>query len=303
MATLGPFEIAPLAVGAWAWGDRAYWGYEERFGPSDVVDAFVAAVEGGVDLFDTAEVYGHGRSEQILGWMARRAERVVRVATKFGLLPGRSTRDVPRALDDSLRRLRRDAVDLYLVHWPDRAAASIASLMDAMAAEVARGRVRAIGVSNFSSAEVREAHDALARHGLPLACNQVRYGVLHRAPETDGVLDTCRELGVTVLAYSPLDQGIVAGRYDVERRPVGPRADLPEFQRDALERAARVRATLAEIGRAHGDRTTAQVALRWLIDRGVVPVVGATSGAQMAENVGALRFALEASAREEIDRL
>jgi len=267
-------RFGPLVVGTWAWGDRAYWGYEERFGPNDVVDAFVAAVEGGIDLFDTAEVYGHGRSEQILGYMARRSDRAVRVATKFGLLPGRDASHVSRALDSSLKRLRVERVELYQVHWPDRSVASADALMDAMAHEVERGRVGAIGVSNFSATELREAHAALAKRGVPLASNQVRYSYLHRAPEEDGVLDACRELAVTLLAYSPLDQGLLAGKLEL----TGPR-------REAAIHHARATRALEEL-RAFGP--PAQVALRWLMNRGAVPVVGATSGAQMRDNLGAL---------------
>jgi aryl-alcohol dehydrogenase-like predicted oxidoreductase len=265
--------FGPLAVGTWAWGDRPYWGYEERFGPDDVVDAFLAAVEGGIELFDTAEVYGHGRSEQILGYMARRCDKPVRIATKFGLLPGRDASHVSRALDASLKRLRVERIDLYQVHWPDRSVASVEALMDAMAREVERGRVGAIGVSNFSATELREAHAALAARGVPLASNQVRYSYLHRAPETDGVLEACRELSITLLAYSPLEQGLLAGKTALE----GPRLEAAiHFDRagDALR----------ELG-----QQPAIAALRWLIDRGVVPIVGATTGAQMRENLRALQ--------------
>jgi aryl-alcohol dehydrogenase-like predicted oxidoreductase len=270
-------HFPPLAVGTWAWGDRAYWGYEERFGPGEVVDAFLAAIESGIDLFDTAEVYGHGRSEQILGYMARRCGKPVRIATKFGLLPGRDASHLSRALDNSLRRLQVDRIDLYQVHWPDRAAATVEALMDGMAREVERGRVGAVGVSNFSATELREAHAALAKRGIPLASNQVRYSYLHRAPEEDGVLPACRELGVTLLAYSPLDQGLLAGKLDLQ----GPRGEAA-IHRD------RARAALEEL-RVHGP--PARVALRWLMDRGVVPIVGATSGAQMRENASAITSA------------
>ena len=265
-------NFPPLAVGTWAWGDKPYWGYEERFGPDDVVDAFMAAVEGGVELFDTAEVYGHGRSEQILGYMARRSEAKVRIATKFGLLPGRDASHVSRALDASLKRLRVDRVELYQVHWPDRSVASVEALMDAMAREVERGRVGAIGVSNFSATELREAHAALAARGIPLASNQVRYSYLHRAPEEDGVLEACRELSVRLLAYSPLDQGLLAGKLDLS----GPRGEAAVHR----DRAAQA---LAELG-----ARPAVAALRWLIERGVVPIVGATNGAQMRENLAAV---------------
>ena len=205
-------HVAPLAVGTWSWGERRYWGYEGGYGPSDVVDAFVASTDAGLDLFDTAEVYGDGESEKILGWLAKKRGGPLAVATKFGPLPGRDARTLPRALDASLRRLRLERVDLYQIHWPDRSCAPIDALMDRLADAVAAGKVRAVGVSNYSATEMREAHAALARRGVPLASNQVRYSLVHRAPESDGVLDACRELGVTLLAYSPLEQGIPLGQ-------------------------------------------------------------------------------------------
>ena len=206
-------HVAPLAVGTWSWGERRYWGYEESFGPRDVVDAFAASADAGVDLFDTAEVYGDGESEKILGWLLRKRGGSLAVATKFALLPGRDARTLPRALDAGLRRLGLPRVDLYQIHWPDRTVASIDALMGGLADAVAAGKARAVGVSNFSATEMREAHAALARRGVPLASNQVRYSLLHRAPEVDGVLDACGELGVTLLAYSPIAQGILTGKY------------------------------------------------------------------------------------------
>jgi aryl-alcohol dehydrogenase-like predicted oxidoreductase len=286
-------EVAPLAAGTWAWGERRYWRYEEDHGPRDVVDAFAASVDAGVDLFDTAEVYGDGESEKILGWLAQKRGGGVLVATKFGLLPGRDASTLPRALDASLRRLRLPRVDLYQIHWPDRTMASVEALMERLADAVQAGKARAVGVSNYSADEMRAAHAALARRGVPLATNQVRYGLLHRAPEVDGVLDACRELGVTLLAYSPLAQGILAGKYGEGRLPAGPRAGHPEFAPASLAAAAPLVALLREIGAAQGGRPPEQVALAWLMAKpGVVPIAGAKTGAQAAVNAGALGLAL-----------
>ena len=176
----------------------------------------------GLDLFDTAEVYGDGESEKILGCIVLRRGGQLAVATKFGLLPGRDARTLPRALDASLRRLGLPRVDLYQIHWPDRSRASIDELMNGLANAVEAGKARAVGVSNFSANEMREAHAALARRGVPLASNQVHYSLMHRAPEVDGVLDACRELNVTLLAYSPLEQGHPVGQVRAGAAPVGP---------------------------------------------------------------------------------
>ena len=294
--------IAPLAVGAWSWGERRYWGYEEDFGPRDVVDAFAASADAGLDLFDTAEVYGDGESEKILGWLVRKRGVPVAVATKFALLPGRDARTLPRALDASLRRLGLPRVDLYQIHWPDRAQASVAALMDGLADAVAAGKARAVGVSNFGAAEMREAHALLARRGVPLASNQVRYSLLHRAPEADGVVDACRELGVTLLAYSPLAQGILTGKYAPGREPVGPRAGHAEFTASGLEAAGALVELLVAIGATHGAARPEQVALAWLLAKGVVPIAGAKTGEQARINAGALAIQLGADEVAALDR-
>lgn len=295
-------RVPPLALGTWAWGDRGYWGYDPSRDAEGVVGAFTAAVEAGVRLFDTAEVYGHGESERILGWMARRAGVPLALATKFAPLAGRGgVAAVAGALAGSLRRLGARRVALYQVHWADRAEAPIDALMARLAEAVARGLVGAVGVSNFTAAEMREAHAALARRGVSLASNQVRYSLLHRAPERDGVLDACRELGVTLLAYSPLEQGALTGRYDSAHLPPGPRAATPAFAREGLREAVRVVAHLRHIGAAHGGRAPEQVALNWLRAKGAVPVVGARNAEQATRNVDALAWSLTDEEVEALD--
>jgi aryl-alcohol dehydrogenase-like predicted oxidoreductase len=297
-----PLRVAPIGVGAWAWGERKFWGYEQGYGPREVVDAFGESVEAGLDFFDTAEVYGHGESEKILGFMARKLGRPLILASKFALLEGRAgAKALPAALDRTLKRMGIATLDLYQIHWADTAMASIASLMDAMADAVEAGKIRAVGVSNFSASEMREAHAALARRGLPLASNQVHYSLLHRAPEVDGVLEACRELEVTLMAYSPLEQGLLSGKYGPGRPPTGPRASLPAFRDENLVAAQTILRALAEIGQAHGGLRPEQVALAWLTHKpGVLPIPGAKNGEQAKINAGALSLRLSG---EEIERL
>jgi len=298
-------RVTPLAFGAWAWGDAGYWGYGTRHGPADAVDAFVAALDGGVRFFDTAEVYGDGESERVLGALARRAGAGLVLATKFAPLPGRGgARAVPGALLGSLRRLGAPSVDLYQVHWVDRAEAPLGPLLGALGACARRGFVRAVGVSNVTAAELREAHAALAAEGLPLASAQVRYSALDRGPERDGVLAACRELGVTLLAYSPLAQGVLAGAYTPDRPPPGPRAALPEFAPERLRAAEPLVALLRAVGEAHGGRGPEQVALNWLRAKpGVIPVVGATSGDQARRCAASLQWSLTDAEVARIDAL
>jgi aryl-alcohol dehydrogenase-like predicted oxidoreductase len=297
-----PLEVAPLGVGCWAWGDRRYWRYEEDHGPHDVVDAFDACIEAGLDLFDTAEAYGSGRGERILGWLARKSARPLIIATKYAPLAGRGgAAAIPKGLAGSLKRLRLPHIDLYQIHWADTEEVSIAAAMDAFADAVEAGHVRAVGVSNFRAAEMREAHEALARRGVPLATNQVHYSLLHRAPEVDGVLDACQQLGVTLLAYSPLEQGLLTGKYTADVLPQGLRAEAAWFAPDNVAAAQPVIAKLRAIADSHGTEV-ATVALAWLLAKpGVVALAGAKTGGQAARNATALDLTLSETELAELD--
>jgi aryl-alcohol dehydrogenase-like predicted oxidoreductase len=251
--------------------------------------AFEASVAAGVTLFDTAAMYSGGASEQRLGELAHGKD--VLIATKFppGFFP--RTEDLPQALDASLARLGRSTVDLYQHHFPS-SRISIPKLMELMADAVAAGKVKAVGVSNYSAEQMRIAHEALARRGVPLASNQVEYSLLHRQPETNGVLNACRELGVTLIAYQPLASGALTGKYVPGIRPTGLRRFMPAFRGKKLEALAPVVALLREIGERY-SKNPAQVALRWLIENeNVLPIPGAKNGKQAAENAGALSFCL-----------
>jgi aryl-alcohol dehydrogenase-like predicted oxidoreductase len=300
-------EVPRLGVGAMTWGSpsgRSRWGpaklaYGGPSGPEDERRAFEASLSVGVDLFDTAAMYSGGASERRLGELT--AGRQVVIATKFP--PGwRSTADVlPDALHQSLVRLQRSTVDLYQHHFPSRRV-SIPVLMGLMADAVEAGKVRAIGVSNYSARQLRIAHAALAERGIPLASNQVEYSLLHRTPEANGVLDACRELGITLIAYQPLAQGVLTGKYRPGDRPKGIRRFGRYFRRGGLKKAQPVVALLGEIGDRY-SKTPAQVALRWLMERdSVLPIPGAKDGKQAASNAEALSFSLAGGEIEALDR-
>jgi aryl-alcohol dehydrogenase-like predicted oxidoreductase len=196
-------------------------------------------------------------------------------------------------LAGSLKRLGLARIDLYQMHWADRDEAPIGAAMGFLADAVEAGHVRAVGVSNFGAAETREAHAALARRGVPLATNQVRYSLLHRSPEVDGVLDVCRELGVTLLAYSPLEQGLLSGKYRRGDVPPGLRGEGARFSAANLAAAEPVIAALRALAKAHGVDAAA-VALAWLLAKpGVVPLAGAKNGEQAARNAKALAVKLD----------
>jgi aryl-alcohol dehydrogenase-like predicted oxidoreductase len=168
----------------------------------------------------------------------------------------------------------------------------IAKLMDLMADAVQAGKIKAVGVSNYSAAQMRTAYQALASRGIPLASNQVQYSLLHRHPESDGVLDACRELGVTLIAYQPLASGALTGKYLDSSRPAGIRRFREPFRGPKFHALRPVVTLLRSIGDHYG-RTPGQVALRWLLEQeNVVPIPGAKNAEQATHNAGALSFTL-----------
>jgi aryl-alcohol dehydrogenase-like predicted oxidoreductase len=308
--TLGrsDLQVPRLGVGVMTWGDpsgRARWtpaklayggGPESRDEEQRAFDVSVAA---GATLFDTAEMYGAGASERRLGELAH--GRDVLIATKFPptMLSGADA--MPRALARSLELLQRSTVDLYMHHYPSRRV-SIPRLMNLMADAVEQGKVRAVGVSNYSADQMRLAYAALADRGVPLASNQVEYSLLHRQPETDGVLDACRELGVTLIANQPLANGALTGKFVAGARASGFRRFMPRFRGKERAAVTPVVELQREIGDARGW-SPAQVALRWLIDKEhVLPIPGAKNVRQAADNAAALACSLTAAEIERLDR-
>jgi aryl-alcohol dehydrogenase-like predicted oxidoreductase len=289
-----PTPTAPLGVGTWAWGDRSTWGmggYDSDLTETTIGEAWDASLDLGVTLFDTAEVYGRGESERIIGKLlgaeaARRGSVVI--ATKFMPLPHKLNvkRALRSALVASLERLGLERVALYQLHGPV-SARSKGALADALAAVHEEGLVDAVGVSNYSVGEMERIHGELVKRGMPLASNQIEFSLLRRKPETGGLLAACKRLGVVPLAYSPIGQGRLTGKYSAANPPPGRRS----FSAHPMEKVDEVVAVLRRIGDAH-DRTPSQVALRWTIEKGAVPIPGAKNAGQARENAGALGWQL-----------
>jgi aryl-alcohol dehydrogenase-like predicted oxidoreductase len=297
-------DIAPLGVGAWAWGSTRIWGYGKDYDRGDVGEAFRASMGEGVTLVDTAEIYGGGASEKIIGEILREGgfEGTPIIATKFAPLPYRfSARSLLDAVDKSLGRLGTETIDLYQIHFPNPIL-KIDSLMDALAETVKEGKVRRVGVSNYNVDRMRRAHERLASHGVQLSSNQVEYSLLNRAPETNGVLEACRDLGVTLIAYSPIAQGLLTGKYGPGGRPSGlMRRSGRAFGEKNLKKIEPIVDILREIGDAH-DKQPAQVALNWLITRrNTFPIPGAKNEHQARQNAGALGWEMTADEAEKLE--
>jgi aryl-alcohol dehydrogenase-like predicted oxidoreductase len=297
-------SVPKMGVGVMPWSDSRGFGYGSRLGLEEARGPFAACIASGMTFFDTAEMYGFGRSERILGELVRGESTPVSVATKYAPVPWRfGSRAVVAALKRSLNRLGLERVDLYQIHFPSRLG-GIASMVNGLAEAAEAGLTRAVGVSNFSAAQMREAHAILAKRGVPLAANQVEYSLLKRSPESNGVLDACRELDVTLIAYSPLGRGALSGKYRPGAGPADLRRRRNVFKDETLERLTPLLDAMREIGAAHGDRSPAQVALNWLIRlHGVLPIPGAKDAAQARDNAAAAGFSMSADEAARLDTL
>ena len=265
--------VSPLGVGTNKWMQGRN---DEPV--SQVVQSFLDA---GGNFFDTAEVYGLGKSERLLGTCLQQNTRPVVVASKFAPWPYRlSCRQFMDALDASLSRLGLPAIDLYYIHWPFTFL-KVETLMDMMAQAVEAGKVRAVGVSNFNAGQMRRAAARLARYDIPLAANEVHYSLLHRKPEVNGVLDACRELDVALVAYYPLE----AGRLKSKETSSSSSTSISAKQEGEL------RKTLTEIANKRG-KSVSQVSLNWLLrrDKHVIPIPGATGARHVLDNVDMLSW-------------
>ncbi len=293
-----------VALGTWAIGGWMWGGSEEE----ESIRTIHAALDQGINVIDTAPVYGFGRSEEIVGKaVARRGDRHrVIIATKVALewREGRIFRNSTAAriaaeFEDSLRRLQTDYIDIYQVHWPDprvpfeETAAALARLYQA-------GKIRAIGVSNYSPAQM-EAF----RQAAPLHTCQPPYNLFERQIEQD-VLPYCRENGIALLAYGALCRGLLSGKMDPATRFTGDdlRQVDPKFQQPRFGQYLAAVSRLDRLARERHGRGVMQLAVRWILDQGAAIALWGARHPQQVEDVGeATGWALTADDRAEIDRI
>jgi aryl-alcohol dehydrogenase-like predicted oxidoreductase len=293
----GP-KVSAVGIGMWQAGGTS-WGDDVR--DRYTKDAMVRAVDVGINLVDTAEVYGDGHSEEVVGRAIRAVGRDrVFLATKVG---GHHLHadHVVRACLGSRRRLHLRAIDLYQIHRPPAwEQVPLREPMQALERLEREGKIHHIGVSNFAVRDLEEARSYLSRSDI--VSNQIQYSLLHREPET-GILPYCRREGIGVIAWSPLAKGILSGKYAVGKGPQDRiRSDDPMFRAGNRRAAVPLVRALRGIGEAH-RRSASQVALAWLIAHpGVVPIPGAKRPQQAEENAGAAGWALTRSEVRHLDR-
>ncbi len=303
-------EVTPIGLGCWQFsqGQGMMGSTWENVDQQTITAIVRAAMAGGVNWFDTAEAYGNGRSEQTLS-AALQALGVkpgeVVVATKW--FPFfRTARSLVKTIGRRLECLHPYPIDLHQIHQPF-SFSRIPDQMRGMAKLAREGKIRSVGVSNFNARQMEEAHAALKAEGLALVSNQVRINLLDRRIEDNGVLTSARRLGITLIAWSPLAQGLLTGRFHQEpgsaARVSRMRRLMGRFSREKLARTAPLVEELTSIGKAHGA-TSAQVALNWLVTyygQTVIAIPGATKPAQAAESAAAMGFRLTDSEMSRID--
>ncbi|MFC5470146.1 aldo/keto reductase [Cohnella suwonensis] len=305
-------RLSPLGLGCWQFSQAK--GFVGGFWPKlegELVKEIVrVSLEGGINWFDTAEVYGGGESEQILAESLRAAGDLAKgahVATKWW--PAfRMASNIPRTIGERQRRLGGYPIDLYMVHQPF-SFSSVGSEMKQMAKLAEKGLIRHVGVSNFNAKRMKEADRVLREHGLRLASNQMKYSMLDRRIENNGVLETAKELGVAIIAYSPLEQGILSGKFHADpslvRKAPGPRRFLKGFKPESLRRTQPLIDALDRIAKRYGASPT-QVALNWIIHvhgDTVFAIPGASKLHHAQENVKAMTFRLSADEIGELSEL
>ncbi|KAG0250032.1 hypothetical protein BG011_008709 [Mortierella polycephala] len=293
--------VSPMAIGTWAWGDST-WGYKpEMF--DDIAATWEALQEesSGINFFDTAEIYGRGESERIIGRLLKRSEENGKpkpvIATKFIPFPWKLNYPscLLNAAKGSMERLGVDVIDLYQIHGPIHLR-SIEVVADALAEAVKLGLVKAVGVSNYSIDQTVRMHAALAKHGIQLASNQVEFSLLRRYPETSGLIAKCHELGVAVLAYSPLGMGRLSGKYSAENPPPSSR----KFSNYPMTELKPLLTIMERIAKEHDVPMTA-VALNYTICKGTIPLGGARNPEQARQNAKALGWRLSDKEIEELE--
>jgi aryl-alcohol dehydrogenase-like predicted oxidoreductase len=302
-------HVSPIGLGTMQFSGKSAISALVPAIPQQQVDAIIkAALGGGITWFDTAELHGFGKSERALSAGLTNAGITpgdVTVATKW--LPlGRTARSIERTIGKRTSALHPFPIDLHQIHWGAGSFSSVRAQVRSMARLVQAGKVRAVGVSNFTPHQMEIAHDELAKFGIPLAANEIQINLLHREIETNGMLDTARRLGITLIAYSPLGQGLLTGKFHADRSLLADvrllRRKAYDVSENAVDRSAPLIDAMREIATTH-DATVGQVGLAWLTTfygDTVVAIPGASKPHHAEEAAGALKVQLSA---DEVERL
>jgi aryl-alcohol dehydrogenase-like predicted oxidoreductase len=302
--------VTPIGLGCWQFSKQK--NMAGKFWPTledDLIEKVVSlSLEGGINWFDTAEVYGNGASEKALAKALKAVGKKpgdILIATKWWPM-FRFASNIPKTIDERIEAISPFPIDLYQVHQP-WGFSNETKEVSAMADLLEKDLVKNIGVSNFSAKQMKNAWQTLDKRGIPLASNQVRYNLLDRRIESNGVLDFAKKSGVSIIAYSPLAQGLVTGKFHDNPallKNIGFRKYSPQFKTNGLAKSLPLITTIKTLAEKY-NATPSQIALNWLVNfhgNKVVAIPGATKENHVKENVGAMNFRLSDEDMALLDR-
>ncbi|MDJ1177640.1 aldo/keto reductase [Roseofilum sp. BLCC_M91] len=309
MATTSTLSLPKMGCGTWAWGNRLLWQYDPTM-DRELQKVFNLCIGNGITLFDTGDSYGtgklNGQSEKLLGQFAQGCIAAnidsLCLATKLAPYPWRLTRNsMVKAAEASAQRFQRP-IDLVQMHWStgNYAPWQEWALLDGLADLYQQGKVKAVGLSNYGPKRLQKVVNHLQKRGVPILTLQVQYSLLSTAPVTQLNLKAiCDDLGIQLIAYSPLALGLLTGKYtESGQLPQGLRKGL---FRDLLPQVKPVLACLQAVAKTR-QKTPSQVALNWCMAKGTIPIPGAKTVRQAQENIGALGWSLNSGEVDALDR-
>ncbi|WP_150539794.1 aldo/keto reductase [Actinobacillus vicugnae] len=296
-------QFPKIALGTWSWG-AGFAGGDQVFGnhltDEQMADVFDTAMQAGLNLWDTAAVYGMGSSENALGAQVRRyAREELILSTKF---TPQIVEDVDqpavKMLEDSLARLGTDYIDVYWIHNPFDVEKMTPYMIDALNT----GKIKQLGVSNHNLAQIKRVQEILGSAGYKLSAVQNHYSLLYRSSEESGIWDYCRENNLIFYAYMVLEQGALTGRYNAQN-PLPEGSGRAETYNKILPKLTALTDKMTEIGKHYDNANPAQIAIAWAIAKGTLPLIGATKPHHVLDSANAAKIVLHADEIEVLEKL
>ncbi len=291
-----------IALGTWSWGVGAAGGdqvFGNHLGEADLKAVFDTAMKEGLNLWDTATVYGMGASEDILGAFAKTYPREdLLLSTKFTpQIAGNGADPVADMCDASMERLGTDYIDIYWIHNP----ADVERWTPGLVSLVKSGKVEQVGVSNHNLAQIKRAEEILSKEGVHVSAIQNHYSLLYRSSEYAGILDYCRENGIDFYAYMVLEQGALSGKYNT-KNPLPEGSQRGDTYNPILPQLEKLTDVMRSVGEKHGA-AVAQVAIAWAIAKGTRPIIGVTKPSQVEDAAKAAQIVLSTEEMEQLETL
>ncbi|WP_243350210.1 aldo/keto reductase [Parabacteroides sp. FAFU027] len=292
-------NLPKIALGTWSWG-TGFAGGDQVFGNNlnaeDLQPVFDAAMQGGLNLWDTAAVYGMGSSESLLAEFVQQYPREeIVLSTKFTpQIAGNGANPVEDMLNISLQRFNTDYMDIYWIHNP----MDVEKWTPGLIPLLKSGKVKRVGVSNHNLAQIKRANDILAQEGFSISAVQNHYSLLYRSSEEAGILDYCKENNIAFFAYMVLEQGALSGKYNVAN-PLPEGSGRGQTYNKVLQQLEELTDVMKEIGSSR-EASVAQVAIAWAIAKNTLPIIGVTKVAHVEDAIKAAQITLTP---EEMQRL